>query len=95
MAVYSTYADARTAYLANSDYADGSGDLDKAQAFRSACVALQILTPAAAESGGQSNKVATTFDSAALAGALARVNAWIDGVSGGRVLCANLTGVRS
>ena len=51
MATYSTLDAARTAYLANSDYADGSGDVTKARAFRSACKALLILMPAMAVHG--------------------------------------------
>jgi len=45
MATYTTLDAARTAYLANADYADDA-DLDKAKAFRSACRALLLLLPA-------------------------------------------------
>lgn len=45
MATYDSLTAARAAYLANTDYSDGLGDLTKAQAFRSACRALLALMP--------------------------------------------------
>ncbi|HOX08178.1 MAG TPA: hypothetical protein PK280_17415 [Planctomycetota bacterium] len=52
MASYTTLDAARAAYLANADYADGAGDLAKAQDFRSACRALLVLMPQSAGQGG-------------------------------------------
>lgn len=45
MATYTNLSSAQAAYLANTDYADGAGDVTKAQTFRSACRALLVLLP--------------------------------------------------
>lgn len=44
MATFTTLAAAKTAYLANADYADFT-DTTKAKAFVSACRALMLLLP--------------------------------------------------
>ena len=74
MATYTTLAAATAAYLANADYADAAGDVAKARAFRSACIALQILRPTGASGEGHS----ASFDASALATALASVKTWLN-----------------
>lgn len=73
MATYTTLATATAAYLANADYGDVAGDVAKARAFRSACIALQILRPTGASGEGHS----ASFDARALELALHGVKTWL------------------
>lgn len=73
MATYTTYEGASAGYLANSDYDDGAGSVEKARLFRAACRALQMLRPTSAAAGGASH----TFDAAAIRTELQRVQGWL------------------
>jgi len=87
MATYSTLAEAKAGYLANSDYDAGSGDATKAGAFRTACRALLVLLPSTAASDRQS----VSLDVGRVAAELDKVDAWIrdtgaSAAPGGRVI---------
>ena len=74
MATYSTFAEAEAAYLANLDWADSGGDTTKAEAFRSAIIALQHFVPQMATEG----KVSSTFNVTALENRLREVSAFLN-----------------
>jgi len=73
MATYSTLAAARTAYLENSDWSDGAGDIASARAFRTACRALKVLLPAQSSKGGAS----LSMEVAQIENEMARVERWL------------------
>lgn len=82
MSTYTTLDTARTAYLANADYADGAGDVTKAQDFRSACRSLLVLLPSSAQSSG-AGATSTSWSLDKIAAELKTVEAWLaSGVAG-------------
>jgi len=90
MTTYANLADAQAAYLANADYADGSGDTTKAQAFRSATRALLLLLPAGISQSGASR----SHNTANLNNQLAMVESWIASNVKARVLYADVQDFR-
>ncbi len=86
MASYSTLADAKAAYLANADYADGGGDLAKAQAFRTACRALLLLLPQQTQQGTQM----AMMNLLNLKAELDRAEVWIAARTQGRIVYADV-----
>lgn len=93
---YSTLNEARAAYLANADYADGAGDTTKAATFRTACRSLLVLLPQSVSS----NATSMSFTVEKISAELDRVDRWIAGRSttGGsapRTVYANIQEFRS
>jgi len=86
MSTIATLAEAKAAYLANADYADGSGDLTKAAAFRTACRSLLVLLPQTSASDRHS----VTMSVAAIERELNLVQGWIQehggAIAAGRVV---------
>jgi len=95
MSTFSNLAEAHAAFLANADYADGSGDLTKAQAFRSACRSLLVLMPQSASKGQSSTSMSVT----SIKAELDRVEAWVGDhggqtAGGSRVVYGNMRDFR-
>ena len=95
MSTYSTLSEARTAYLANADYADGNGDTAKGRAFRAACRSLLVLLPEQASRGSTSTRMSIET----IRKELDRVEAWLgihdtNQASAGRVVYGNVNAFR-
>ena len=90
MATYETFADAQTAYHANSDWDDNGGDVTKAQAFKSACRALLLHVPRQATQG----KTTSIYNVEAIQAELNKVAAFLNASDNCGVEYADLRGAR-
>ena len=86
MATYTTFALAEAAYLASTDYDDGSGSVSKAKTLRSAIRALMHLSPTSASQQGAG------YSKESLKSELDTVTAWLaanDSTAGGTTTLAD------
>lgn len=90
----SSHDDIVAAYVDNSDYADGAGDVSKARAFVQSCRILLIKRPSSAAHGPES----ASFDMRLLREEMLAAQSWLNAndstLSAGRVRFASFENIR-